>query len=138
MIEQIHATRDEQHALKLQSQEAPWQSSESEAGDLNKASDELDQWDEWDPAQNWQPNSWDSYGWSWGSWNSWWDVWSDDAQNYQYQRSKTWQSDTSDVLNTPSASQIQSAMDRLDTQEIDGSGVDTSTAGHEQKEPPKD
>ena len=133
VIEQIHSTREEQHALGLKLQEASACQHEADefAKDLETELNTLA-----DPAQNWQPNSWDSYGWSWGSWNSWWDDWSEEAQNYQYRRSNTWQSTASDVINTPCASQIQSAMDRLNTQDIDGYPLEP--ADLEQQETPKD
>ena len=70
-----------------------------------------------DYAQYWQPNSWDSYGWS-DSW-AWWKNWQDDVNEYKYQHSTSRQSLESD-LHTPNDGHFEEALKRRDTEDLDG------------------
>ena len=70
-------------------------------------------------ASYWQPNSWDSYGWG-SCWDSYYRGWYSDETSYKRSWS-AWSAEStpSHVCESPSSSQIQSAMDRLNTQDIE-------------------
>lgn len=89
--------------------------------DLAQAPGTPDKWGDrsWDLdyAQYWQPNSWDSYGWS-DSW-SWWKNWDDDGNQHKYHRSTSWWSQESN-LHTPNSAHFEEAMNRTETQDLEG------------------
>ncbi len=72
---------------------------------------DADYWGLNDTDQNWQPNSWDTYGWS-NNWKSWWHGWEYDQHVYQ----RSWSNATGD---TATSHQIQDAMERADTFELE-------------------